>query len=405
MEHGKEPRQVMMIQQGARRDYIYARQLEEAGLLHSLVCDAAWAGESGKWSKNIAKCLSPRILGSVERRTITGIGPERIKTSVLPNLASIFKLVSDQEQTLKLIDEVLALRLRMWGLRGAEVVVNYFGNGGSFLDYAKRQGARIVTDFISNPRYWEVVQAERESWPGWETGKSVASNMKVYRERLERLVGISDIYLCPSRSVANDLAGVAAFDGRRVRIVPYGYSGGKLLPAIPNIGRVLFAASLITVTKGLPYLAVAARKLKTIRPEIEIVVAGAVAPAVRMLPETKDLVFLGKLNKQQMAEEFARADVFCLPSLSEGSPTSIFEAMANGVPIITTGSSGSIVEDGIEGFIVPERDGDALAFAITRLAFDRDLRERMSAAARDAANRYSAEACGAKFISVIRELL
>jgi glycosyltransferase involved in cell wall biosynthesis len=106
-----------------------------------------------------------------------------------------------------------------------------------------------------------------------------------------------------------------------------------------------------------------------------------------------------------MAEEFARADVFCLPSLAEGSPSSIFEAMANGVPIITTGSSGSTVEDGIEGFIVPERDSDALAFAITRLVSDRDLRDRMSAAARGAANRYSAEACGAKFISVIREVL
>ncbi len=405
MVYGKEPRKVMMIQNGARRDYIYASQLEEAGLLHSLACDAAWAGEAGKWCSTIAKRVAPRILGSIERRTIRGISPERIQASVLPNLASVFMFITGQEYAYKLIDEVLALRLRMRGLSGAEVVVNYLGNGGSFLDYAKRQGARIVTDFINTPRFWEVFEAEHERWPGWHTDKSVASNIRIYRERFEHLIDISDIYLCPSRSVANDLAGVAGFDGKRVRIVPYGYSSGELLPATPNVGRVLLAASFITLIKGLPYLAEAARKLKTIRPEVEIVIAGTVAPAVRTLPETQDIVFLGSLNKRQMAAEFARADVFCLPSLAEGSPSSIFEAMANGVPIITTGSSGSMVDDGIEGFIVPERDGDALASAITRLVSDRDLRERMSAAARDAANRYSAEACGAQFISVIRELL
>lgn len=405
IEHGINLRKVMMIQQGARRDYIYARQLEEAGLLHSLVCDAAWSEEAGKWFSTIAKCIAPRILGSIERRTISGVSPGRIRASVLPNLASVFKFVTDQEHAFKLIDEVLALRLRTRGLRGAEVVVNYLGNGGSFLDYAKRQGARIVTDFISNPRYWEVVQTERARWPGWESDTSAASNMKVYQERIEHLVRISDIYLCPSRTVANDLAGVAGFDGTKVRIVPYGYSGGTLLPPTPRIGRILFAASVVTVTKGLPYLAEAARTLKASKPEIEIVVVGAVAPVVRTLAETQDIVFLGTLNQRQMAEELARADVFCLPSLAEGSPSAIFEAMANGVPIITTGSSGSMVEDGVEGFIVPERSGVALADAIVRLVFDRALRERMSTAARNAAQRYSAPACGAEFISVIRELL
>lgn len=404
MEPGKARRCVMVIQQGARRDYIYARQLEEAGLLHTLACDVGWSDGCQPRCAGLARYLAPQILGTIERRTIRGIDPSRIYASVLPNLASLAKFVTTKERAYDFVDEVLALRLRLRGLRGAEVVVNYFGNGGSFLDDAKRQGARIVTDFISSPRYWEVVKAEREHWPGWELHKSISSNISIYRERITRLVALSDIYLCPSPSVAYDLTAVPGFDPRRVRIVPYGYSSGEVLPASPTTGRVLFAASLITVTKGLPYLAEAARKLKTL-PPVEIVAAGSAPPAVRALPATQDIVFLGSLNRKQMAQEFSRADIFCLPSLAEGSPTSIFEAMANGLPIITTPASGSMVQDGIEGFVVPERDPEALVLAISRLVFDRDLRERMSAASRAAALRYTAEACGSQFISVIRELL
>ena len=79
-----------------------------------------------------------------------------------------------------------------------------------------------------------------------------------------------------------------------------------------------------------------------------------------------------------MADEMARADIFCLPSLAEGSATSIFEAMANGLPVVTTLSSGSVVADGVEGFIVAERDGAAIADAVERIVGDRVLRDRMS---------------------------
>ena len=105
-----------------------------------------------------------------------------------------------------------------------------------------------------------------------------------------------------------------------------------------------------------------------------------------------------------VAHAFARADVFCLPSLTEGSSSAIFEALAFGVPVVTTASSGSVVTDGVDGFIVPERDAEAIASAIRRIVEDRELRQRMSESAKATAARFSDEACGAEFIRVIREL-
>jgi glycosyltransferase involved in cell wall biosynthesis len=218
------------------------------------------------------------------------------------------------------------------------------------------------------------------------------------------LVQISDLYFCPAPSVARDLADIPGFDPSRVRLVPYGISGVLRWRPKPIRGRVLFVGAA-GLRKGLPYLAEAARVLKGRRPEIEIVVAGYASLEIRQRPETRDLQFLGVLGREAMADEFARADVFCLPSLAEGSATSIFEALAYGIPVITTASSGSLVSNGVEGLVVPERDAEAIASSIERIVEDRELRARMSTAALALATRYDDAQCGRRFISEVHDLV
>jgi glycosyltransferase involved in cell wall biosynthesis len=153
--------------------------------------------------------------------------------------------------------------------------------------------------------------------------------------------------------------------------------------------------------KGLPYLAEAATVLKKRNPAIQIVIAGPASNLVRDRPETRDLAFLGMLDRQRMADEFASADLFCLPSLAEGSATSVFEALANGLPVVTTASSGSIVQHEAEGLIVPERDAPALAGAIETIVANRGLREAFSTAARRTAASYDHVKCGQTFVQTI----
>lgn len=396
-------RNVMLIQQGARRNYIYARQLEAAGMLHSLVTDAAWADGEVGFPIQLAARFSARLRGAIARRTVETIPRSRLRTSFLPNAAILSMSLVPPERAWAFLDEVLAWPNRLRGLDSASVVVNYHGNGGSFLTYAKRRGARIVTDFVITPKYLTIEREERARWPGWEIDSTSEAVIDFYRGRMSRLVALSDIYLCPSTAVASDLAELAGFEASRVRVLPYGASG--VLPRIPRprTGRVLFAGAA-GLRKGIPYLAEAARILKRRRADVEIVVAGSASPAVRARPETRDLTFLGPLDRDRMADEFACADVFCLPSLAEGSATSVFEALAYGVPVVTTRSSGSVVRDGVEGHIVDERNADAIAERIERIVADREMRRGMSAAAFAASDRYSDEVCGREFIAILREL-
>jgi glycosyltransferase involved in cell wall biosynthesis len=84
----------------------------------------------------------------------------------------------------------------------------------------------------------------------------------------------------------------------------------------------------------------------------------------------------------------ASADVFVFPSLFEGSAVVTYEALACGLPSVVSPSAGSVVRDGIEGFIVQPRDVDALAGRMERLGRDPALRARMARAARARAIEY-----------------
>jgi glycosyltransferase involved in cell wall biosynthesis len=74
-----------------------------------------------------------------------------------------------------------------------------------------------------------------------------------------------------------------------------------------------------------------------------------------------------------VAQHYAWADVFLLPSISEGSAGVCYEALAAGLPVITTPNAGSVVRYGVDGFVVPIRDPEAIAEQLLRLARDREL--------------------------------
>jgi len=83
-----------------------------------------------------------------------------------------------------------------------------------------------------------------------------------------------------------------------------------------------------------------------------------------------------------MREGGARYACHVFPSTCEGSAKSTYEAAACGLPQITTRESGDVVQDGVNGIIIPSDDPDALAAAIERLHADRDLCARLGAAGR-----------------------
>jgi glycosyltransferase involved in cell wall biosynthesis len=109
----------------------------------------------------------------------------------------------------------------------------------------------------------------------------------------------------------------------------------------------------------------------------------------------------GNLTKPELARVLGGAHVFVMPSLAEGSALVSYEALASGLPSLVTHETGSIVRNGIEGFVVAARDSTALASRIRDLHDNPGLRRQMSLAARARAEEFSWPAYRRRLLAAI----
>jgi glycosyltransferase involved in cell wall biosynthesis len=147
-------------------------------------------------------------------------------------------------------------------------------------------------------------------------------------------------------------------------------------------------------SKGNEYLVDAARLVIDARPQARFLLCGEgpLQPALEAQARERQLddrfVFGGFVK--DVARLLHAFDVSVFPSLWEGTPLTVFEAMATGRPIVATDADGllDVLTDEHDALIVPKRDARALANAIIRLIDEPETRARLAANARDTANRY-----------------
>jgi glycosyltransferase involved in cell wall biosynthesis len=99
--------------------------------------------------------------------------------------------------------------------------------------------------------------------------------------------------------------------------------------------------------------------------------------------------FAGYQSQAGVADALASADIFVLPSFAEGLPVVLMEAMASGKPVISSLVAGipELVEDGVNGYLVPPGDAETLAARIAELATDPGRRAEMGARGREKVSR------------------
>jgi glycosyltransferase involved in cell wall biosynthesis len=149
---------------------------------------------------------------------------------------------------------------------------------------------------------------------------------------------------------------------------------------------IILSAARLTPQKGLRHLLEALPALLRRFPHVRWIVAGEgpLGPALRQRAEQLGVLpavrFLGP--RPDMERLMAASDLFCLPSLKEGLPLAIAEAMAWGLPVVATTVGGvpEIVQDGVTGFLVPPAHPGLLGARLAELLGDPEHRSRMGRA-------------------------
>ena len=180
---------------------------------------------------------------------------------------------------------------------------------------------------------------------------------------------------------------------------------------IPGDARVLIVVAKLMEQKGHAFLLRALPPLLERYADLHVLLLGdgplrgALSESIAGLPEAARVHLAG--NRRDVSDLLAASDLFVLPSLWEGLPMALLEAMASGLPVVATRVSGSaqVVVDGESGLLVPAADVERLSEAIGTLLDDPDLARRMGRAARKRVDRsYSARAQAARHAELYRRV-
>jgi glycosyltransferase involved in cell wall biosynthesis len=161
--------------------------------------------------------------------------------------------------------------------------------------------------------------------------------------------------------------------------------------------RLLYAGTWLD-QRGIFYIRDALRNLKAKKLPFTMTFAGPGVPSGEILRFFGDelaqqVIVRDVIPTERMQELYAQHDIFVFPSLMEGLPAVLLEAMAGGMPVITTETCGmpDVVEDGFNGLLIPPADARALEEAVLRLANSEELRSKLGSAASNSIRHYTWE--------------
>lgn len=272
--------------------------------------------------------------------------------------------------------------------RGAACVLNY--------PFAHHRFARrwIEEEAELQPAFANMLG--RRTWPDW------------HERRLDTEIELADRILVGSSFVRDSFVSEGVPDEKLV-VVPYGTDTGLFEPPAQKTHsdvqlRLLFVGQ-ISQRKGLSYLLEAARRLKG--RGVSLTLVGRIHGDDKALDPYRNLFrYIPHVPRTRLPDIYREADVFVFPTLLEGMPLVVIEAMASGLPVITTAhGSGDIIRDGVDGFLVPTRAVDALVDRIEQLRDEPHLRKEMGGSARRRALGYTWHAFRRKAVAHLHDWL
>jgi glycosyltransferase involved in cell wall biosynthesis len=317
--------------------------------------------------------------------------PDLVWSALTRNRAAVF-------------DRAVARRMRP----DLGAVVGYSSTSERTFQAARRVGVRTVLDYPIPP--WQVVErlmAEEERLvPAYAPTLQGHYFERWRKRRMDAEVALADRVIMLSSYHRRTFESIGV-EPERMFIAPLCVDLDLFTPAAePPEGtfRVAFVGQ-ITQRKGISYLVEGFRRAELEDAELTFI-GRPIGPADPWIGQPR-VRHVPPVPRFMLPEILRTAHVTALPSIIEGFGATTLEGMACGVPAIVSEHSlaHDVIEDGVEGWVLPIRDPDAIAERLRRLYDDRNLQREMGRAARAKAEQYPWGRYGEAMLEGVEPLL
>ncbi|HEX6508473.1 MAG TPA: glycosyltransferase family 4 protein [Chloroflexota bacterium] len=375
---------------GPRDRYQLPLALHEGDLLQTLVSDVYWPADLW-WFRRTLGALLPEHVASA--RYCPALGSRRVRLSATAFGAAAVSMLWRNRRVTRLKDESLSRLAARVARRTDAALLCY----SYYASEAFQAGNQLPYRFLFqlHPHPYTVraeLLDELERTPGARASLMAEAELSLSDSELGELASEPERangWMVASSYTAATLSQHGT-PRDRIHVVPYGVDTSRF-PARPvevqkeRPFTAVFVGSMVQ-RKGLSYLLDAIALLGSRQIRVVLCGRGQIDRRLLELYRHLDLDILVGLATTQLVRVLHESDVFVLPSIAEGFGHVILEAMAAGLPVITTERTcgPDVLEEGISGFIVPVRSAEAIA---ERLSWGMDNRKVLSAMGTSAANR------------------
>jgi glycosyltransferase involved in cell wall biosynthesis len=410
----------VVVHRGARDAYQVALALAEHGRLERLVTDLYWKGGSGL-AGSIERLAGGKIGHWFVARRRPELSPKLVKLCAFSGWLS-FLFEKNRRFPFRWKTSMARWADRRAGStagriasRSGAALVSYSYYAHSAFSGAAKDTPRILFQLHPHPASMRrILLRELSDQPDCANSLRKEWELALSEEDYTRLV--QEAGMAETLIVASDFSRQTlienGIDKRRIHVVPYGVDLGKFYPA-PNRNRpapgsplkLLFVGQ-INQRKGIKYLLEALKLLPNSR--VELTVCGRVIDDLHLFRDVGDRVKVrGSVNFAELLKAFQSADLFVFPSLAEGFGHVLLEAMACGLPVLSTTRTAApdLVTECEDGFVIEPRRADLIASRIEWCLEHRDELFDMGLRARRKAEQFTWERFRERVANAIEQSL
>jgi glycosyltransferase involved in cell wall biosynthesis len=298
-------------------------------------------------------------------------------------------------------------------------VVNLRAPSGCVYGFQRRYGGKrngppyvMTLDGLEERRVY-VQRAEAKKGAAWDFRLKNRLWHRLYHlPRFRMSIRTADWAICSNQEIWSYLQLVYGLDSRRVAYIPYGVDPRFFQKREYRNGttpRLLYIGTWLE-QRGTRYLAEAFAILAQKLPGIRLTVLGSLSPAEAVqnyfaAPLRQQVQVIPLVPAAQIPEVYLQHDIFVFPSFVEGLPLVLLEAMATGLPVVTTETCGmmDVVKNGWNGLLIPPGDANAIAAAVMQLSQSLELRIRLGQAAQQTMSAYTWEKIARQVEAVLQQ--